>query len=281
IDQEEDGDDELTGGSGINYLDGEWGDDLVRGGTGQNTIFGREGNDHLIAGPLYDYLDGGFGDDVIELGAGHDVALGDRGNDPFPWNLVNPEIAPKAPLTGDGTAEIDGGGDNDVVGVTGGDHADTFSLVKAAAGFGYEVVVGVPQLKGAAASLLVKQVENFSIEGKGDADSILVDDLTSTSVQHVGVNLGDLVASQFGYGDGHKDHVLVRCTTEADNVTVKAVDVLLKQQVGHESITGGATQFSGLPNYDVVTANVQDDVQFEARGGNDVVNVYGITGPTL
>jgi Ca2+-binding RTX toxin-like protein len=67
-----DGDDVLLGGSGNDWMSGNFGDDMLDGGPGSDLLAGDEGNDQLFGGLGGDFLVGGLGED--ELDGGHDGA---------------------------------------------------------------------------------------------------------------------------------------------------------------------------------------------------------------
>ncbi|HEX2581416.1 MAG TPA: calcium-binding protein [Dongiaceae bacterium] len=60
------GNDHIEGGAGNDYLVGGTGDDYLDGGSGSNTLIGGDGNDILVIG-RNDYLDGGQGYDTVVL----------------------------------------------------------------------------------------------------------------------------------------------------------------------------------------------------------------------
>jgi len=85
-------DDDLTGDTLANLINGRAGDDFLRGlegndiligGLGADTIFGDEGSDNLQGGSGNDEIFGGEGNDRIFLGEGEDYAEGGEGNDFF------------------------------------------------------------------------------------------------------------------------------------------------------------------------------------------------------
>lgn len=69
-----DGNDEIYGGNGKNWLIGGRGDDHLYGQNGKDTLEGGDGDDHLY---------GGNGNDTIHDGAGKDEMYGGRGADTF------------------------------------------------------------------------------------------------------------------------------------------------------------------------------------------------------
>jgi Ca2+-binding RTX toxin-like protein len=88
----------VTGGSGANYITGDRGAnvlkgggdrDYLEGGEGTDTLYGDEGNDNLFAGDGNDKVFGGSGDDFISGDAGSDQIDGGSGNDVYMINVDN------------------------------------------------------------------------------------------------------------------------------------------------------------------------------------------------
>ncbi|MET4258845.1 Ca2+-binding RTX toxin-like protein [Bradyrhizobium sp. S3.12.5] len=93
-----DGNDKITGGSGADLLFGQAGDDVIKGGGGNDLLFGGAGNDTL---------DGGSGDNQL---------FGEAGNDLMIWN------------PGGGTNVVEGGDGNDTVQINGSNTSETFTI---------------------------------------------------------------------------------------------------------------------------------------------------------
>ncbi len=111
------GSDTLTGGDGNDNISGGSGNDVVDAGTGNDTVSGGSGNDNITAGPGNDNVDGGTGNDTITAGDGDDTVVGGTGNDSILGGAGNDS------LNGDdGNDTILGGDGNDTV--TGGAGAD-------------------------------------------------------------------------------------------------------------------------------------------------------------
>lgn len=75
------GDDNLTTGSGVQYIWGGNGNDIVDSGSGNDTIWGDDGDDIIYAGDGDDTVYGGAGDDIIYATNGADFEDGGEGND--------------------------------------------------------------------------------------------------------------------------------------------------------------------------------------------------------
>jgi Ca2+-binding RTX toxin-like protein len=78
----DDGDDQLSGGSGGGYLFGGAGNDkLTGGGSAASDLYGEDGNDTLTAGVNGDRLLGGVGADHLSAGAVNAILDGGQGDD--------------------------------------------------------------------------------------------------------------------------------------------------------------------------------------------------------
>ncbi|MBT6385514.1 MAG: hypothetical protein HOJ94_06855, partial [Alphaproteobacteria bacterium] len=84
-----DGDDQLTGGSGADYLYGDGGSDTVSGGSGADRLYGGDGTDTLNGGDDNDRLYGNDGSDTLDGGAGNDSLYGGSGDDLFIFGAGN------------------------------------------------------------------------------------------------------------------------------------------------------------------------------------------------
>lgn len=128
------GQDDLTGTTFADYLDGYAGHDNLYGGAGSDTLLGSGGNDHLYGqsasggadgadslsgGEGSDYLQGNAGTDTLDGGAGSDrmfggddadQIFGQAGNDSVNGNLGNDSID-----GGDGNDSLRGGQNDDVL----------------------------------------------------------------------------------------------------------------------------------------------------------------------
>lgn len=277
-----DGNDVLTGGSGPNQMGAifyngvvqtENGDDDLIGGDGPNVIRGGAGNDNLRAGPMTDDLDGDDGDDLLAAGKGSAKLVGDRGNDYITW-----EVGDGIPILIDGGNDIE----TNTLGLIGTDAVETLGLSKDTASTKLKIAgLTVP-------SFLASHIQNVVFEGLGGEDSILVAPLTNTSVRQVGLNLGDVLKDQKGLGDGAEDHIVVQGNQTEDILVVqKELAKILPAQpavppstVGTPAQFGGIMKITGMPTYTVRLANVDDDLLIDTRGGNDIVTVKSITGPT-
>ena len=118
----------ITTGSGADWLVGNAGGNLLQGGSGNDTISGLEGNDTLVGELGRDVLNGGLGADVMYGGFGYDLLNGGYGYDSMAGGPGNDTLngGPGADLMdgGIGHDRLNGGLDLDTM--TGGLGQDTF-----------------------------------------------------------------------------------------------------------------------------------------------------------
>lgn len=81
IQQGDDGNNSLTGGSGVDVLFGNGGDDTLTGNGGNDTLYGGAGNDTLYGNGGDDTLDGGSGNDFLSGSSNNDTYIYLSGND--------------------------------------------------------------------------------------------------------------------------------------------------------------------------------------------------------
>ena len=77
------GDDKLSGSRGNDTINGGKNDDILYGGIGNDRINGDKGEDTLIGGEGNDSLNGGQGDDLLYGGKGDNTLSGGQGSDSF------------------------------------------------------------------------------------------------------------------------------------------------------------------------------------------------------
>ena len=121
-----DGNDTLTGSSGVDYFEGGAGNDSITGGDGNDELSGGIGddvlrggigNDELEGGDGSDVLDGEVGNDLVSGGDGHDSLTGAAGNDTLKGDNGNDSL-----FAGTGDDRLEGGtGDDSLKGNTGND----------------------------------------------------------------------------------------------------------------------------------------------------------------
>lgn len=187
------GNDTLHGGGQADNLLGQDGDDVLYGEDGLDRLFGGNGNDWLDGGNGTDGLFGEAGDDTIYGGANEDRVFGGSGNDLIDTGSENDTI-----YGGSGFDTIIGGSGDDTL--WGNFNADTFVF---ADGFGVDVIMDFDalnvlekiDLSGVTAIVdLADLMANHASQAGGN---VLIDDLAGNTITLVGVNLGDLDASDF------------------------------------------------------------------------------------
>ncbi len=141
------GNDAITGNTGIDTLYGDAGDDVINGGTGADMLYGGSDNDKLTGGAGNDTIYGGDGNDVINGDADNDIIYGEGGNDTMYGgagvdklfggadddvihgeadnDIVNGDTGNDSIYGGTGNDTLNGGSGNDIV--DGGDGADTIN----------------------------------------------------------------------------------------------------------------------------------------------------------
>ena len=259
-----------------NELHGGYGDDELYAGQGfsNNSPYGENGNDSLFASDCGDRLEGGFGDDLIQTGAGGDFVICGAGDDRVTWEV------------GSQTASIYGYSDTlppdlsnvhgyNSVGIKGTGNPDTFDVSDVMIG-------GIPHFTqvmhaGTGMAVVLAQIDGVAIEAIGGADTITVHDLSSTSIQDVCINTGDIINPD----NLALDQIFVEGTAWPDTVVVSLQEAALYPPPhGGEPTLGGITVMEFVPHYEVKMANVMDHVELSTFGGQDLLEVHGISGPT-
>lgn len=122
--------DDLSGGDGNDYIQGNAGADLINGDGGNDRLFGGNGIDEINGGLGNDSIQGNLGNDVLDGDAGNDTIRGGQGNDVLTGDLGNDS------LLGDlGNDTLTGNDGNDVL--SGGDGDDSLT-----GGVGFDVLTG-------------------------------------------------------------------------------------------------------------------------------------------
>gem|GEM_PF-5325858 len=98
-----DGNDTITGGLGIDFINAGSGDDSMLGVDGNDTLLGGSGNDFLNGGGGVDSISGEAGLDTITGGAGNDILSGGDDNDTLIETGTVSIVMTNASLTGNGT----------------------------------------------------------------------------------------------------------------------------------------------------------------------------------
>ncbi len=216
------GSDTLSGGALTGLiqlsLDGGAGDDILNGGNG---------NDSLIGGADTDTVDGNAGADTALMGAG---------NDTFVWD------------PGDGSDVVEGGADQDTLRFNG--SAAGEAMTASASG---NRLLFTRNLGGV--SMDTDDIETLTVNALGGADTVTVNDLATTDVGAVDVDLG--VA---GVGDLAADAVTVNATNNANAVRISGA-------------SGGVSILSPYLAVGIVDAEAANDsLTVNASTGADVVS---------
>jgi hypothetical protein len=244
------------------------GNDTVQGAasvTGVLALFGGDGNDSILGGNANDTIYGGFGNDTMIGAVGNDTLFGEDGNDLFgdPSTAANGVADdPGADFynggdgidqfvweTGDGNDIIQGGVDGaDILRFLGADAtADAFTVTQAGAAPTHLNVVL------AAETVDTHGVEQVILTGRTGADTVTVNDLTPTELEHLVL---DLTA-------GDADAVTVNGRAADDNILIT-------------TSAAGTVNLLGLPGYDIRLLNVAggagaDTLTVNGNDGNDVI----------
>ncbi len=200
------------------------------------TMDGGADKDDIRGGNGADVLIGGYGDDSVDGNQGADTAFLGSGDDRFQWD------------PGDGSDIVEGQSGEDMLDFfgSGGPEIVEASANGSRARFTRNLGNIVMDLDG---------VEDLRYHALGSPDTVIVNDLAGTDVEHVDADLSGVG----GIGDGQPDAVIVRGTEGADRVSL--------------SSPGGYPIVSGLAA-EVLVEGVEpanDTVNVEALGGDDTI----------
>jgi Ca2+-binding RTX toxin-like protein len=241
--------------------------DEANGAMPKAQMFGEGGNDTLIGGAGPDILDGGDNNDTITGREGNDFLYGGNGDDTFLWN------------PGDGNDVFEGQGGTDTVVVNGANIGESMDLSADGPRFRFVRNIANVLLDG-------DGVERVQINTLGGADTIVVNELTSTDVKNVTVDL----TGPNGGGDTAADAVTINGTQTNDTVAIsgsagKITTIGLSAVVriiGAESANDTLT-FNALAQADVVNASslVSNMVKLTINGGLGNDMLIGSEGPDV
>jgi Ca2+-binding RTX toxin-like protein len=220
----------------------------VNGGNGNDTI-----NASGVHGQINLTLNGGDGNDSIVGSAGNDTVIGGRGNDvaslgagddSFVWN------------PGDGSDTVNGGSGNDTLVFNGANVDEKFDI---SANAGRAILtrdVGVVTMN-------MDNTETLDVNTLSGADTVTVNDLSRTDVQHVAIDLSGTPGS--GQGDGVVDTVVINATSGADAITV--------------TDDNGVVTVSGLgADIRITGFDATDRLVINGLGGDDAIVASGLNG---
>jgi Ca2+-binding RTX toxin-like protein len=203
----------------------------VDGGTGDDTLLGSNGADVLLGGDNNDFIDGQQGNDTILMGAGDDV---------FQWD------------PGDGNDVVEGQSGNDGVLFNGSAIGEVFDF--SANGGRVRFTRNIANIV-----LDFDDVENFTLNALGGADSITINNLAGTDLTTINTELAGTIGGSAG--DLQLDLITINGTAAADTITLTA--------------HADAVEVAGLPALVRIrhpeVAN--DDVIINGLGGTDVFDI--------
>ena len=207
------------------------------------TIAGGDGNDSLEGGQTKvaaenEHYSGGDGDDLVDGGKGADTADLGSGDDTFRWD------------NGEGSDVIEGDDGDDTMLFNGAAINETVTMTANAGRLNFFRVQGNVTMD-------TDGVERVIDNAFGGADSVTVNDLSSTDVTKTNLNLGGV--------DGAVDNVTVAGTAGDDNINVTGV--------------GTGADVSGLANsVSIRGAEPTDTLSVNTLAGSDHVLTNGIAG---
>jgi hypothetical protein len=209
---------------------------VVDTGAGDDVVAGGSGNELFRTGSGDDFVDGNRGTDTALLGDGYDA---------FAWD------------PGDGSDVIEGGRGTDRMLFNGSNGAENFAATTNGSRLRFTRDVG-------AIVMDTDDVERVVLNALGGADSTTIDDLSSTDVRTVDVDL----SGPGGGGDDATDSVTVNGTAGKDFVRVSG--------------SGGIVNVNGLsPKVKITHAEPADQLTVDTRAGNDTVDSHKLAPGTI
>jgi Ca2+-binding RTX toxin-like protein len=165
----------------------------VDGGAGNDSIRGGAGDDVLIGGDGNDFIDGGQGNDLISMGAGADT---------FVWN------------PGDGSDTVEGQDGFDTMVFNGADVGENIDI--SADGNRVRLTDDAGNV-----TMDLDSVEAIDLNARDGADTITVNDLSTTDLTQLNLDLAG--SSGSGNGDGQADNVIINGSNGDDTIQVLSV----------------------------------------------------------
>ena len=204
--------------------------------TERTTLSGGPGTDTLIGGRFAETLNGFTGTDTVEGNAGADTAILGAGADLFIWD------------PGDGNDVVQGGTELDTLRFNGSAAAEV--ITASAVGSELRLMRNL-----GAVVTRAQDVETLALNALGGADSVTVNDLDSTDVTALNLDL-----AVGGVGDVAADSVIVNGTAGTDVVTAAS--------------SGATVQVTGLdPQVNIAGPEAANDrVTLNGLGGNDTLS---------
>ncbi len=247
------GDDNITGGSGRDFIIAYEGNDTIDGGAGNDRLFGDEGNDVLRGGIGDDEVYGRQDNDVLEGNDGNDVVSGDEGSDTLSGGIGNDQL-----FGGSGVDSLDGSDGNDSLYAAGtyvgGSSADTGNFLSG--GIGNDVLVGG---------------WGDTLDGGSGVDAIILD--LSNATAGITLSLAELVgggtvALGSGYVTSVEGYIGILATPFDDDITIGTVQPGFGLFYGVE----GVQAYGGN---DRVTGGANNDQLFGGNGNDTLIGLSG------
>jgi Ca2+-binding RTX toxin-like protein len=214
--------------------------DETNGAMPAASIFGGPGDDVITAGSGSDFVDGGSGNDRISLGAGDDT---------FQWN------------PGDGSDVVDGQAGSDALVFNGSDVSEKFEISAVGNDLPFHRVRLTRDVGSVAMDL--SGLETIELNPLGGADTITVDDQTTTDLVDVNLNL----AGASGNGDGQPDSVVLNGADGNDVARIAAFD---------DGTRIGAV-LGLFPSVNITGAEGTNDLlTVNTLGGDDTINASNV-----
>jgi hypothetical protein len=234
----------VPGGTGEFAVKGLGGDDTINAGTASPPVpiilDGGLGNDTIIGSRGDDTIIGGGGNDILDGGGGADTLLGGDGDDTFIWN------------PGGGSDVIEGQNGHDTLLFNGSNIGEAIDI-----GANADRVRLFRNV--AAVTMDFAGVEDLTFTARGGADTIVVEDLTGTSLRHVSLDLAGIPGT--GAGDAQPDVVVINGTAARDQIAVTADGA------------GGAVIAGLTATVQLATPEPTDQLVVNGLGGVDTIAV--------
>ncbi len=218
-------------------------DTLIVNGLGGNDTINASalgaGNINLVlnGGDGNDTLTGSAGNDLVDGGRGNDVAFLGKGDDTFVWN------------PGDGSDTVEGQAGTDTLLFNGANVNENIDI--SANGDRVRLFRDVGNV-----TMDLHGVEHIQLNALGGADTITVNDLTGTDMNHIAIDLGSPPGS--GTGDGQSDTVVINATGGNDVISV--------------ADNNGVVTVTGLSTTVTITGfDATDNLVINGLGGDDTI----------
>lgn len=165
---------------------------VANGGPGNDRLLGSNGTDLLNGGPGEDFIDGQQGADIVTMGSGNDV---------FQWD------------PGDGSDTIEGQADYDTIVLNGSNGNENFAFSRTGQRLRFTRDLGNVTLDSGG-------IEQFNLKALGGTDVATVDDLSSTALAEINIDLAGTLGGSVG--DALPDTVTLIGSAAADDFQFSA-----------------------------------------------------------